>query len=111
MSKWNFVAMGQVGLTGWTQGGRQASRPFDRPQYRTAGGGDPVAYRCGIPRDDVDRFHPNVGAVIAAGRTGRQPANDPPGSKRLGDKPVGRLAAWDKRRTLGAQRVPKTRGG
>ncbi len=37
-------------------------------------------------------------AVLGLGRAG-------------GDGAFGRLAAWDKRRALGAQRVPKTHGG
>jgi hypothetical protein len=37
-------------------------------------------------------------AVLGLGRAGQAGA-------------FGRLAAWDKRRTLGVQRVPKTRGG
>ena len=53
-----FRGDGPGGPNRLDQGSRQASRPFDRPQDGTAGGGDPVAYRCGIPRDDVDRFHP-----------------------------------------------------
>ena len=78
MSKWNFVAMGQVGLTGWT---REVAKPV-------AGA---IARRTGRPEAEILSFIGaaflaitlidfirNVDAVIAAGRTGRQPANDPP---------------------------------
>ena len=78
MSKWNFVAMGQVGLTGWT---REVAKPVARS----------VARRTGRPEAEILSligaaflamtlidFIRNVDAVIAAGRTGRQSANDPP---------------------------------
>ncbi len=78
MSKWNFVAMGQVGLTGWT---REVSKPVARS----------IARRTGRPEAEILSligaaflattlidFIRNVDAVIAAGRTGRQSANDPP---------------------------------
>ena len=77
MSKWNFVAMGQVGLTGWT---REVAKPVARS----------IARRTGRPEAEILSligaaflattlidFIRNVDAVIAAGRTGRQPANDP----------------------------------
>ena len=76
MAKWNFVAMGQVGLTGWTKAVAQ-------PLART------VARRTGRPEAQVlsiiggvflaislVNFLREVDAVIAAGRTGRQAAND-----------------------------------
>jgi hypothetical protein len=78
MSKWNFVAMGQAGLTGWT--GR-AARPVACA----------VARRTGRPEAEILSligavflaitlidFLRNVDAVIAAGRTGRQPADHAP---------------------------------
>ena len=78
MSKWNFVAMGQVGLTGWT---KVAAQPVARS----------IARRTGRPEAEVLSligaaflaialidFLREVDAVIAAGRTGRQPASDPP---------------------------------
>jgi hypothetical protein len=71
MSKWNFVAMGQVGLTGWT---REVAKPVARS----------VARRTGRPEAEILSligaaflattlidFIRNVDAVIAAGRTGR----------------------------------------
>ena len=78
MSKWNLVAMGQAGLTGWT---RQVARPVARA----------VARRTGRPEAEILSligavflaitlidFLRKVDAVIAAGRTGRQPADDAP---------------------------------
>jgi hypothetical protein len=72
--KWNFVAMGQVGLTGWT---KVAAQPVARA----------VARKTGRPEAQIlsligavflaialINFLREVDAVIAAGRTGRQPA-------------------------------------
>lgn len=78
MSKWNYVAMGQAGLTGWT---RKVAKPVARV----------VACRTGRPEAQilsfigavflaitVIDFLRNVDAVVAAGRPGRQPADDAP---------------------------------
>ena len=78
MSKWNFMAMGQAGLTGRT-------RAIARPVARS------LARRTGRPEEEILSligaaflaialidFLREVDAVITAGRTGRQPANDPP---------------------------------
>ena len=78
MAKWNFVAMGQVGLTGWT---KAVARPVAHS----------IARRTGRPEAQIlsligaaflaialINFLREVDAVIAAGRTGRQPANDAP---------------------------------
>jgi hypothetical protein len=78
MAKWDFVAMGEVGLTGWTG---KAARPVACA----------VARRTGRPEAEIRAligaaflaitligFLREVGAVIAAGRTGRQPADDTP---------------------------------
>jgi hypothetical protein len=72
--KWNYVAMGQVGLTGWT---RVAAQPVARA----------IARKTGRPETQILAligaaflaiafidFLREVDAVIAAGRTGRQPA-------------------------------------
>jgi hypothetical protein len=77
MTKWNYVAMGQAGLTGWA---RVAARPVARA----------VARRTGRPEAQIlaligaaflaialIKFLREVDTVIAAGRTGRQPTNDP----------------------------------
>ena len=79
MPKWNFVAMGQAGLTGWTG---KAARPVARA----------IARRTGRPEAQVLAligavflvkalvgFLRGVNNVIAAGRTGPQPADDAPG--------------------------------
>ena len=71
MSKWNFVAMGQVGLTGWT---REVAKPVARS----------IARRTGRPEAQILSligaaflattlidFIRNVDAVVSAGRTGR----------------------------------------
>ena len=78
MAKWNYVAMGQAGLTGWT---REVARPVARS----------IARRTGRPEAEILSligaaflaialidFLREVDAVITAGRTGRQPASDPP---------------------------------
>ena len=78
MSKWNLVAMGQAGLTGWT---KVAARPVARA----------VARRTGRPEAEilsligavflaitVINFLRNVDAVIVAGRTGLQPTDNVP---------------------------------
>jgi hypothetical protein len=81
MSKWNFVAMGQVGLTGWTG---KAAQPVARLIARRTGRPEPEilslvgAAFLAIKLIDFIR---NVDAVIAAGRTGRQPATDPPAAR------------------------------
>ena len=81
MPKWNFVAMGQAGLTGWT---REVAKPV-------AG---VIARRTGRPEAEILSligaaflattlidFIRNVDAVLAAGRTGRGPASDPPAAR------------------------------
>jgi hypothetical protein len=78
MAKWNVVAMGQAGLTGWR---RAAAGPVARA----------VARRTGRPEAEIQAvigaaflaialvgFVREVGAVIAAGRTGRPPADASP---------------------------------
>jgi hypothetical protein len=73
MSKWNLVAMGQAGLTGWT---REVAKPVARAVARRTGRPEPEilsaigAVFLAIALID---FLCNVDAVIAAGRTGRQP--------------------------------------
>ena len=75
---WNWVAMGQMGLTGWT---KAAAKPLARA----------IAHRTGRPEAQIRAligagflaislidFLRRADAVIAAGRTGRQPARDAP---------------------------------
>jgi hypothetical protein len=78
MPIWNFVAMGQVGLTGWA---RAAAHPVARWIARRTG--RPEAENLSLIgaaflATTLIGFLRNVDAVIAAGRTGPQPANDPP---------------------------------
>jgi hypothetical protein len=74
--KWNFVAMGQVGLTGWTG---KAARPVAQAiAHRT---GRPEAQilsliGAGFLAISVIDFLRQIDAVISAGRNGRQPATD-----------------------------------
>jgi hypothetical protein len=76
MPKWNFVAMGQAGLTG-------RAKDIARPVARL------IARRTGRPEADIlsligvasltialINFLRKVDTVIKAGRTGRQPATD-----------------------------------
>ncbi len=76
MRKWNFVAMGQVGLTGWTG---KVARPVAHS----------IARKTGLPEAEIlsligaaflamalINFLREADAVIAAGRTDRQPADD-----------------------------------
>jgi hypothetical protein len=76
MTKWNLVAMSQAGLTGRT---RAAAQPVARA----------IARKTGRPEAEILAligaaflaialigFVRTVDAVVAAGRTGRQPADD-----------------------------------
>ena len=73
MAKWNFVAMGQAGLTGWT---KTVAQPVARS----------IARKTGRPEAEIlsligaaflaialINFLREVDAVIAAGRTGGLP--------------------------------------
>ena len=78
MPIWNFVAMGQVGLTGWA---RAAAHPAARWIARRTG--RPEAENLSLIgaaflATTLIDFLRNLDAVIAAGRTAPQPANDPP---------------------------------
>jgi hypothetical protein len=88
MTKWNFVAMGQVGLTGQT---RKAAQPVARAVARWTG--QPEAQilsliGAGFLAISLIDFLRQVDAVVAAGRTGRQPASDAPAA-RTQDSPAG----------------------
>jgi len=79
MPKWNFVAMGQAGLTGWTG---KAARPVARAIARKTG--RPEAQILSLIgavflAKTLIGFLREVNTVIAAGRTGPQPADDAPG--------------------------------
>ncbi len=69
MPKWNFVAMGQVGLTGWT---RVAAQPVARAIARRTGRPEAQILSligAGFLAIAVIDFLREVDAVIAAGRT------------------------------------------
>lgn len=73
MPKWNFVAMGQVGLTGWT---RVAAQPVARAIARKTGRPETqilALIGAGFLAVALIDFLREVDAVIAAGRTGRKP--------------------------------------
>jgi len=76
--KWNFVAMGQVGLTGQT---RAVAQRVARVVARRTGRPDAQILSligAGFLAISLIDFLRQVDAVIAAGRTGRQPAKDGP---------------------------------
>ena len=88
MPKWNFVAMGQVGLTGQT---RAAAQPVARAVARWTGRPEAQILSligAGFLAISLIDFLRQVDAVIAAGRTGRQPANRAPAA-RTHDSPAG----------------------
>jgi hypothetical protein len=69
MPKWNFVAMGQVGLTGWT---RVAAQPVARVVARRTGRPEAQILSligAGFLAVSLIDFLRQVDAVIAAGRT------------------------------------------
>ena len=71
MAKWNFVAMGQAGLTGWTR--RVIARRTGRPETDILA----LIGTMFLAITVID-FLRNVDAVIAAGRTGPQAGETPP---------------------------------
>ncbi len=69
MAKWNFVAMGQVGLTGWTG---KAARPVAQAIARRTGRPESqilAVIGAGFLAMALINFLREVDAVIAAGRT------------------------------------------
>ena len=71
MSRWNFVAMGQAGLTGWT---RDAATPVARAIARRTGRQEGQVLSligAAFLAIAVIDFLRNVDAVIAAGRSAR----------------------------------------
>jgi hypothetical protein len=69
MPKWNWVAMGQVGLTGWT---RVAAKPVARAVARRTGRPEAQMLSligAGFLAISLIDFLRQVDAVIAAGRT------------------------------------------
>jgi hypothetical protein len=77
MAKWNYVAMGQAGLTGWTG---QVARPVARAVARRTGRSEAEILSligAAFLTIALINFLREVDAVIMAGRTSAQPANDP----------------------------------
>lgn len=75
MSKLNFVAMGEVGLTGWR---KQAFQPAARLIARKTGRSEPEILSLiggGFLLVSLIDFLRTVDDVIAAGRADRGPAN------------------------------------
>jgi hypothetical protein len=108
MSKGHFVAMGQVGLTGWA---RAAAQPVGRWIARRTG--RPEAENLSLIgaaflATTLIGFLRNADAVIAAGRTAPQPANDPSG-RRIG-RAVGRRHPPLSRANSGRSCVPRIVG-
>ena len=80
MAKWNFAAMGQAGLTGRT---RTIARPVARAIARRTGRSEADILSligAALLAMALINFVRTVDTVIKAGRTGRQPADDPPGN-------------------------------
>lgn len=70
MSKWNFVAMGQVGLTGWR---KQVAQPVARAIASRTGRSEPeilALIGAGFLMIAVVDFLRTVDDVVAAGRAG-----------------------------------------
>jgi hypothetical protein len=88
MAKWNLVAVGQAGLTGWP---RVAARPVARRTGRPAAEILPVIGAVFLAITVID-FVRNVDAVIAAGRIGPQPAGDARPGPRTGTKGAGAVS-------------------
>ena len=79
MAKWNFVAMGQAGLAGWTG---EAARPLARAIARRTGRPEAQILSligAGFLAIALIDFLREVDAVIAAGRTGSEPPGSSPG--------------------------------
>ncbi len=77
MAKWNFAAMGQAGLTGRT---RAIARPVARAIARRTGRSEADILSligAALLAMTLIGFVRTVDTVIKAGRTGRQPTDDP----------------------------------
>ena len=80
MPKWNFAAMGQAGLTGRT---RSIARPVARAIARRTGRSEAEILSlmgAALLAMALINFVRTVDTVIKAGRTSREPADDPPGN-------------------------------
>jgi hypothetical protein len=90
MPKWNWMAMGQVGLTGWA---RRAARPVARAFARSTGRPEAEMLSligAGFLAISLVDFLRQVDAVIAAGRPApSRPGILPPGRRRAGGPATG----------------------
>jgi hypothetical protein len=89
--KWNWVAMGQVGLTGWT---KMAAKPLARAVARRTGRPEAQILSligAGFLAISLIDFLRQVDAVIAAGRTAPSASQGRPTGRR--HRPAGRAAA------------------
>jgi hypothetical protein len=89
MPKWNYMAMGQVGLTGWT---RMAAKPLARAVARRTGRPEAQILSligAGFLAVSLIDFLRQVDAVIAAGRTAPSASQRRSGRPHLG-RPAGR---------------------
>jgi hypothetical protein len=93
-SAWNWVAMGQMGLTGWT---RVAAKPLARAIARRTGRPEAQILSligAGFLAISLIDFLRQVDAVIAAGRTAPSASQGRPAGRR--HLPAGRAAAGPK---------------
>ena len=77
MPKWNYAAMGQAGLTGRT---RSIARPVARAIARRTGRSEADILSlmgAALLAMALINFVRTVDTVLRAGRTGREPADDP----------------------------------
>ena len=81
--KWNWVAMGQMGLTGHTRRVAQpVARATGRPEAQILS-----LIGAGFLAVSLVDFLRQADTVVAAGRTGRQPASDAPAAGPEGPQP------------------------
>jgi hypothetical protein len=91
MTKWNFEAMGQMGLTGWT---RVAAKPVARAIARRTGRPEAqilALIGAGFLAISLIDFLRQADGVIAAGRTTPSASQGRPAGR--GHLPAGRAAA------------------
>jgi hypothetical protein len=105
MPKWNYMAMGQVGLTGWT---RMAAKPLARAVARRTGRPEAQILSligAGFLAVSLIDFLRQVDAVIAAGRTAPSASQGRSRGPRLG-RPVGRRHPPAGRAAAGSEGQP-----
>jgi hypothetical protein len=92
--KWNWMAMGQMGLTGWT---KMAAKPLARAVARKTGRPEAqilALIGAGFLAISLIDFLRQVDAVIAAGRPAPSASQGRPAGRR--HRPAGRAAAGSK---------------